>query len=113
MTEKTAKPTIKGFADAAYTALAAADGKRHMPCTLGLNIVIEHTGDTWRLKLGRRDTHPSAMEITICKAAFRLRADHPLLYHAKDGWHIISVTWTGPAPRPIPAPPAIDHTAQP
>jgi hypothetical protein len=47
------------------------------------------------------------------KAAFRLRADHPLLYQEAKGWQIVSLTWTGPAPRPIPAPPALDHTAQP
>jgi hypothetical protein len=106
-TPTTAKPTIKGFADAAYTALAAADGKRHLPCAHGLNIVIEHTGDEWRLKLGRRDTHPSPIEINICRAAFRLRSDHPILYIENNGWRIVALTWRGPVPPPrtIPEPP--------
>ncbi len=36
----------------------------------GLEIVLQRTGDQWRLALGREGVTPSATEVQVCRAAF-------------------------------------------
>lgn len=100
--------TLRTIADQLYTLLADRDGRQHMALAHGLNLVLEHYGDAWTLKLGRPGVYPADLEIAICRRAFDVRPTAVLaqLPPTDKGWHVITLRWTGPGRVARPATPA-------
>lgn len=78
------------------------------PLARGLTIVMQRFEGNWRLALGREGVDPSAMEVEICKDAFKVPEGaweerltkayiHPKT-HRTINYHVVNFKWVEEVP---------------
>lgn len=76
----------------------------HQKLNKGLEIVLQRTGDQWRLALARRESWPSDNEVLTCARAFQVpdpenvdptphRKPRQVSKNMAEAWYVMELFW--------------------